>query len=736
MSKNVKIKQEAGDNGINVARSYTTIEGDGNSVDNSQKTLHFPRVFKWIGFILFFTLIGIGILKAFNLISFGIDETKSMCNSSKEVAGIAVLPFYNYSGEESDYQQSVIDKIEKVSSEYNLPIEAFSLKSETFYPGGKTSKVIKLAKNRCLPIAVWGSYENNPESKVLIHFAIANPNFFKGLGKSHVQSNPEPFSPIDVNKTYSMNKIEDLVFVIGALVAYENGDYKTSSALISKVSFEDLGKECHELKNYSAWASINWYLGRSKESEKLATKLIDLAEANPNCSPIHKAQGLDQLAIIKLDGGNPKEARKLTFEAINIAKYLPNRGDSLLGYYYTNLANSYFQEGKYDTSLIYQNKAMDRFSVFDSPNRNWLIAHSQYNLSSMNLAIGNYEIASELVEEALSVEKKIFPENHEYIAKSLSLKGKIEWNLGNHKKAMEYLTAALEIRKKILPENHIQLGHNYHNLATVGNSGCIELESALEMQEKAIHIFQNQSIIDTSQLVTLYGQFFSIYINLNQLDKAKEQLDLARDIQFNSLNGARNSPKMVYLFNHYTEYFYIKKDFERALSYNDSAWMVFQPYLELGIIPNEKLATLYNNKAILLAKSGDCTESIELAELSLDYLNASNLPKTGSNFAATYSTLAEAYYCAGDLEKSLQFGLTSKEMFEKMSDGNLNSQMRLSRALDILASIRFEMNEFATSKILRQKSLEILEGIYPNGYHLIDEIKAKKENSMTSQVLN
>ena len=81
--------------------------------------------------------------------------------------------------------------------------------------------------------------------------------------------------------------------------------------------------------------------------------------------------------------------------------------------------------------------------------------------------LGEYNQAKELHEKALMIRKKIFGEDHPYVATSYNNLASVYNSLGEYNRAKELNVKALMISQKIFGEDHAAVATSYNNLASV-----------------------------------------------------------------------------------------------------------------------------------------------------------------------------------------------------------------------------------------------------------------------------
>lgn len=332
--------------------------------------------------------------------------------------------------------------------------------------------------------------------------------------------------------------------------------------------------------------------------------------------------------------------------------------------------------------------------------------------------MGKYIKALEYGKEALEIQSKVLPNSHETIATSIENLSKIYWRMGDMEKSMSLLKEVQEIRENILPETHIDLVHSFHNYAVIANNNFIDIEGGLFYEKKAIKVIQAQSPIDSARLAKAYKQLFSIYKNLNKLEDGKKQLDRAFEINLKVNMGNRLAPSMLYYFNDYTYYYFVKEEYEIASVMLDTAFLILQR------LAPDKVSLLNNNRAMLLARTGKCDESMNLVNGAFDMLKKSDLPETHQSYYDVYLTIAEVNKCNGDFVKAIENSNKLITYYDTLIEKSFSTKIRFAETLYFSALIHCEIGERKKALALNERAIQLIENGFPDGYHLIDKIKA------------
>ncbi len=143
------------------------------------------------------------------------------------------------------------------------------------------------------------------------------------------------------------------------------------------------------------------------------------------------------------------------------------------------------------------------------------------SLGESYFAMGEYERSKQLLEEALTIKRRVYGSNHIETAYTLRTLGKPYNYLGHYTKARQILEEALAIMEKNLGPDHVQIADTSHLLGItlfhLGYYGEAKklLEKALVVKER-YYGTQNVRVADTYHLLG------SIYLYLGKSKQAKE----------------------------------------------------------------------------------------------------------------------------------------------------------------------------------------------------------------------
>ncbi len=711
--------------------------GDNNTIDNRrtntiQKT-EMPPAFRLFSILVFAVSLATLLFVLSNMaVQEYSDNSLSFCDCDQGEFGILVLPFQEYGKNKNitlEYEQALVDKLDELKEIHNLPIIVKRMKRKRQHPGGGIQESLQKAELKCAKAVIWGGYDSSEgafnTSKAEFHLGIIDPDFFLGNAENHETLEAAPMSAIDLKVKLESTKLGTIAYLVGALTAYHNGNFKAASSLSEKVNFEDLPRDCGYVDNMLSWSAIQWYLGNVEESENYALKAMSVVDSL-QCSLLLKAKALDQLANVKSSYRSEfEQAIIYSNEAIAIVEGLAETHDSILSVYYTNLATSLFYSRKLREAIDAQKKSINLVELANMEKKERFIGNGLVNLAASYLELGEYDTAIEHLKKGQKLELEVYPEIHHTNASTLSLLSKVFWRKGNYQRAIEHQLEALAIRRELLPLGHKLLANSYHNIAVLQSSGHINLREALNYEEKAIRIIKTIAPVDTMSLATMYERLFDINMALNNIESAKDALDTSYELKISQLGTSALEIPMIYTHSKAIEYYFAKKMYDHAIPHIDTSLKILEPYR--GRIDPKNFVTLEGNKAKLLALMGDCANSrLEVLKVKKVF-GLLPLERKDAEAANFYELVALLSLCEGALDQAMIYAEKSEQAYSIKQNRVLSLDIKNARVLNLMAKISCKQEKYVLASSFNAKALDLLEGRYPNGYYILDEILEMKE---------
>ncbi len=319
-------------------------------------------------------------------------------------------------------------------------------------------------------------------------------------------------------------------------------------------------------------------------------KIDSLIRLLPNANGIDKIKIYNELAFLT----NKVESTKSiewSYKSIALSKKLNH--DRGVYEAYTNLGIIHNSLGKYDSSFVFLNLALESAKKMKNEELKYSIFH---NLSSNYIAIGDYTQALSYLIQAITFFEK--EHNYQKLNKCYINLGDLYQKTGEIKSAERFLLKAIIAAESLNDKSLIAASQNTYGIYLAKNGSY----------DSALVYFSNSAIIreeikQFSELYWNYNNMGGVYYYLNKLDKAL---------------------------------FYFNKCLENAKKINSEAI----------------IATAYNNIGSVLNQMKKFDQAIEQHLLALklsDKINNSTIKKDA------LENLYQAYQDKGDYKKALEY---------------------------------------------------------------------------------
>lgn len=283
------------------------------------------------------------------------------------------------------------------------------------------------------------------------------------------------------------------------------GDYTIAEELLGRAweNQQDLLESDHiEIaKTAEGVAQLKFYTGDYQTSDSLFRMAKDLYEQKYD--PPHEAiaRSTANHAELLEETGELDEAEILYQQALSTFRELYGDEHNQIANVLNNLAIVYEKQGRLDESAEYYQRSIDMDTAIDPDayNNNPRVITSMHNLAMVYHEKGDLEEALELMEDALATRKKLYGNDHTFVASSLNGMALIQRDLGNYQHSETLYREALEILRSNYGDDHLHVNINLLNLGNI-------LVSREKYQE-ADSLFQTV----LSNLSELLGEEHTIY---------------------------------------------------------------------------------------------------------------------------------------------------------------------------------------------------------------------------------
>ena len=293
-----------------------------------------------------------------------------------------------------------------------------------------------------------------------------------------------------------------------------------------------------------------------------------------------------------------------------------------------NQAKAFIEEG-----LIIQKKIFGEDHAY--------VAASYSNLGNVYYSIGGCNEAEEFYEKALMIQKEIFGEEHAHVATSYGNLGNVYDSIGEYNQAKELYKKALKIQKKIFGEKHAYVAASYSNLGNVYNSigGC---NKAKEFYEKALMIQKAIFGEEHGHVATSYGNLGNVYDSIGEYDQAKELYKKALIIQKKIFGEEHEYVEASY--SNLGNVYYSIGEYNQAKELHEKALMIGK---KIFGEQHAHVATSYGNLGKVYYSIGEYNQAKELYEKAL-MIGKKILGEEHAHVATSYGNLGNVYDSIGE----------------------------------------------------------------------------------------
>jgi tetratricopeptide (TPR) repeat protein len=193
-------------------------------------------------------------------------------------------------------------------------------------------------------------------------------------------------------------------------------------------------------------------LGRAEEAEPYSREALEMKRKLYGDMHPETASALNNLAYVFEARGQYRAAETQYREALGIFEKLLPKGHPIIASTLTNLAFIEYTQGKRQEAIAQQRIALEmnrRASGADAD-----VAGSAATLAYWLIDAGQYDEASQLIEESLRIRRKVLGERHAQVASSLNVKATLLLATRRYEKARDVARDSQQILKESLPDDN------------------------------------------------------------------------------------------------------------------------------------------------------------------------------------------------------------------------------------------------------------------------------------------
>jgi len=229
----------------------------------------------------------------------------------------------------------------------------------------------------------------------------------------------------------------------------------------------------------------------------------------------------------------------------------------------------------------------------------------------------------------------------------------------NYHEALKWYEEAFVICKKVFGEEHLFIAKIYNSIASI-YSHQSNYEEALKWYKKALALYEKVLGIEDSATATVYNNIATIYNYQANYTEALKWFEKALDIYEKTLG--KEHPHTASTYNNIATIYINQADYSVALKWCRKALVIHEKVLGKE---HPCTATTYNNMALFYHKQDNYSEALKWYERAQAIIEKA-LGKEHPRTASAYNNIAALYGSQGNYPKSLEWFEKARVIFEKL----------------------------------------------------------------------
>jgi tetratricopeptide (TPR) repeat protein len=503
------------------------------------------------------------------------------------------------------------------------------------------------------------------------------------------KSIPESLRVIDEGRPASLSSISRVLrgdletIIVTALEKDPDRRYQTASALADDVR-RYLNSEPIRARPPSAAYQMRKFAARHKAPVSLALLLMIVTAAFGVVASVQAVRSAHQRDVALAAQRRETEARQSAEQVIEFLVNLFEQGDpdapreqipsvpdvleagvsrveteldgqplvqarlmNVLGSVYRNLGEFERARELLESAVTVQRRELGD----DHPD----LAESLILLARVHTMLGEHDQADELLSEAFEIRRRRFGETHALVAEALEQRGSNRFYARDYAAAAEYFRDSLAMREQLYGREHLEVASSLSNLGSaLGKLG--EIEEAEDLLREGVATRRALLGDDFEVALTLDNLAHVVFARGDYAEAEgilKEELDLTRRLLH------ENHPRIAFALNNYA--FLVKKNhgfkqaeplYREALAIRRAAYGDEHP----------EVANALNELGMVRLELGDFEEAAALLREALSIRRA-QFGDRNDQVAYALRNLAEAYLRANSFEDAEPLLLESVETF-------------------------------------------------------------------------
>ncbi|GHU74497.1 hypothetical protein FACS1894188_02900 [Clostridia bacterium] len=270
------------------------------------------------------------------------------------------------------------------------------------------------------------------------------------------------------------------------------------------------------------------------------------------------AQILSNIAEVYYNQGKYKKALELYNKVLLIRGPVFGTAQLDTGEVYNNIGNIYYMQGEYQKALDFYSKNLSYCST-DSP---IYTAQVYNNIATVYGEMGKYEESLDYYSKAVNIKKSILGEESPNTLDTYSNIASVYCKQGDYEKALELNIKVLTTRERVLGKKHLDTADSYHNTANVyarqGN-----YKKALDLYNKALMIEETVLGKEHDIVASSYNSIGVAYYGQGDYEKALAFYNKGLTIAENTLG--ENHPETATLYDNIALISYEQGKYQESL---------------------------------------------------------------------------------------------------------------------------------------------------------------------------
>ncbi|CAM4986308.1 unnamed protein product [Rotaria socialis] len=384
-----------------------------------------------------------------------------------------------------------------------------------------------------------------------------------------------------------------------------------------------------------------------------------------------------------------------------------------------HLGNALFFMGDYNRAEKYNRALLGQL-----PPKHDYILLVNINIGDAYLNRGDYPMASEFYDKALSIATDLQPNPHIYLALTYSSIGLLNDKLSKYDEGIECLTKARDIKLKYISSDSRDMICIYNNLAMTYRHKA-NYRNSLEYYKKILHIKSSFYGLDPT-LASMYNNIALVYTELNDNDEALSNYMKALEIELKFLPS--NHDKIGTTYNNIGLLYRNKLHYNEALSNYEKAREIFLNSLGKDHL---NIASVDHNIGDIYYKIGQFDKAFDYFKEAID-IQSKLLSDNHVDLAKSFNSMAAIYCQKENYAEALDY---CKKAHDIQTNCLPKNHPDLAATYINYGTINLKSNKYSEALKYYEDSLEIMLTLYKDDhcdlqstYDAIGEIYLSIEN--------